>query len=93
MGIEALIVHKADSLQPHLTSPDTRLVLMENLLAYLHAPTGLATGAWGVARVAVKNLVATDAKLAARNYTDIANRSIFVGPAAAHSRGRVGAGG
>jgi hypothetical protein len=79
MGIEALIVHKADSLQPHVSSPDVRLVFLEGLTAYARAPGGLAIGSWAVARVAVKNLVASEEMLA-RNYNDIPNRNIFSGP-------------
>lgn len=78
MAIEALIVHKADSLQPHLTGPDTRLVQLENLTAYLRAPTGLTLGPWAVARVAVQKLVEKEEMLA-RNYAEIPNRNIFTG--------------
>ncbi|MCI0680645.1 MAG: hypothetical protein L0Y71_00960 [Gemmataceae bacterium] len=79
MGIEALVVHKANSLQPYISAPDTRLAAVESLTAYLRAPGGLAIGSWAVARVAVKNAVATE-ELLARNYSDIPNRNVFTGP-------------
>lgn len=79
MGIEALIVHKADSLQPHLTAPGFNLVMLENLTAYLRAPGGMAIGPWAVARVSLKKLVEKEEMLA-RNYSEIPNRNIFTGP-------------
>lgn len=79
MTIEALIVNKSDSMNPFVvTTPDTRLLMLDSLAALRRAPVGLAMMPWGVSMVTTHALVPSEDQWT-RDYTDIAKRNLFVG--------------
>jgi hypothetical protein len=79
MTIEALIVNKSDSMNPFVvTTPDTRLLMLDSLAALRRAPVGLAMMPWGVSMVTTHALVPSEDQWT-RDYADIAKRNLFVG--------------
>lgn len=78
MTIEALIVYKADSFHPYLSTPDSSLVLLESIAGLRGAPLGMAVGPWAISKATVQAIVKREPK-STRNYGDIPNRNLFAG--------------
>lgn len=82
LAIEALIVHKAGSVNPFLAAPDGRLIIIDSIAALRSAPVGLALGSYLAVRASLMSISEETDSILARNYTRISDRDPFKGAVA-----------